>query len=807
MYFKTNSNEEYFLNDITEVINTHLELKYFNSNSKSIKFLIKSLNIKVIISPINKTFKNKNYVEENLTFLNQKTRRPCTTGVIETNNISNENLSSENTDIENSNTNFDKEKYRIAKDNKSKENKNNNQYKEFLSANKSLSEKMAQNSIDKTTKNVRYSKSTNYKYNGKEEIKEKKKIKENEDNVKNSKLLEQIKEEKAEIIEKEPKGLYNFGLNCYMNSLLQCFFYIKELREFFINTEFKENQITCKALANVMKGLESDDGKSYFEPREFKTLIGKKNKLFEGCKAADVKDLFFNLIDSIMFELDEDFNPEESESPEINFNDKNCLFKETEKEINKENIINKLFVGYYIYEYECKKYNIPVYSFQNESFLLFELTKIKKYFENIGDNGKLSIEKCLKYYSREQSNSSFYCNKCQDEQFGKAREKIYRPPEILTIILDRGKGKKFEEEVEIKKTLDLKDWIAEEDYEYNTTYNLICISTHKGSSSSSGHYIACCQTDKDKNIFYYFSDTYVHKISEENLFKDEPYLLFYKRGDIGKENNKQKYKGDEVKENKLEVNKVNNITPFEENKNKESIESNQKNKEINETKEQSITTRYRKREVIKKYLDLKYISTKISNNNKDENENTLKIVESKNNKIKEKEKDNDKMVKIKKENKFYSFGQKEIQETLDKFLLSYSRKYKVNYYYESHDPNIWRLTIRCPRDSIYKNKQINFKLDFNKGFNKITDNIKIEYKIYHINFAENGLLLFDREYQENKNLYQNLLELFDLIYGLFIEPNLEISEKFSKTKINLYKRDKNKYLQLAEKSVEIMEKI
>ena len=165
------------------------------------------------------------------------------------------------------------------------------------------------------------------------------------------------------------------------------------------------------------------------------------------------------------------------------------------------------------------------------------------------------------------------------------------------------------------------------------------------------------------------------------------------------------------------------------------------------------------------------------------------------------------MEKIKKENKFYSISRKEIQETLEKFLYTYSRKYKVNFYYISHDPNIWRLTIKCSRNSIYKNKQINFKLDFNKGFNKITDNIKIEYKIYHINFAENGLLLFDIKYQENKSLHQNLLELFDLIYGLFIEPNLEISAGSSESKINLYKRDKNKYLQLAEKSVEILEKI
>ena len=37
-----------------------------------------------------------------------------------------------------------------------------------------------------------------------------------------------LKNENNEI---KPKGLYNFGLNCYMNSLLQCLFYIKELKK------------------------------------------------------------------------------------------------------------------------------------------------------------------------------------------------------------------------------------------------------------------------------------------------------------------------------------------------------------------------------------------------------------------------------------------------------------------------------------------------------------------------------------------------------------------------------------------------
>ena len=49
------------------------------------------------------------------------------------------------------------------------------------------------------------------------------------------------------------KGLYNLGLSCYMNSLLQCFYHIPELREYFIENidNFTEKPL-CKALAEVM---------------------------------------------------------------------------------------------------------------------------------------------------------------------------------------------------------------------------------------------------------------------------------------------------------------------------------------------------------------------------------------------------------------------------------------------------------------------------------------------------------------------------------------------------------------------------
>ena len=97
------------------------------------------------------------------------------------------------------------------------------------------------------------------------------------------------------------------GLSCYMNSLLQCLYYVPELRDYFIKNkkDFTNKKPICKAFAEVMYGLKNEN-KDYFEAKEFKKKMGNKNDLFFGFKAGDAKDLFIHLIDSFLSELTED---------------------------------------------------------------------------------------------------------------------------------------------------------------------------------------------------------------------------------------------------------------------------------------------------------------------------------------------------------------------------------------------------------------------------------------------------------------------------------------------------------------------
>ena len=162
--------------------------------------------------------------------------------------------------------------------------------------------------------------------------------------------------------EENPKGLVNLGLSCYMNSLLQCFFYIIELREYFIsNKDNFDDKPISKKLAKVIYELKYGDYNNV-KPEEFKKAISCKNKLFEGRKAGDAKDLFFNIIDCLLNELND--SRETSEIEEINLSDKNEILNEVEKEIDKNNIINRLFIGIYETIYKCPITNSHIYSFE-----------------------------------------------------------------------------------------------------------------------------------------------------------------------------------------------------------------------------------------------------------------------------------------------------------------------------------------------------------------------------------------------------------------------------------------------------------
>ena len=100
-----------------------------------------------------------------------------------------------------------------------------------------------------------------------------------------------------------------------------------------------------------------------------------------------------------------------------------------------------------------------------------------------------------------------------------------------------------------------------------------------------------------------------------------------------------------------------------------------------------------------------------------------------------------------------------------------NEKYKIDYYYSTHNyPYTWKLTITGPKLTIYEGEYFNFKLDFNKGINRIAHCVVFEKKNHNLNFFDNnGHLQLKIIYNPNKSFYDNILLLINTIYSLFLQ--------------------------------------
>ena len=340
-----------------------------------------------------------------------------------------------------------------------------------------------------------------------------------------------------------PKGIKNLGFDDYMNPLLQCLFNIPKLRNYFIeglkNKIFNKNSSPiCYYFANVMKDLLYSDEK-YITINSFKECTSKKNIIFKNNKISDQTELFRNLVDSFLDEIESNSQYEIEEEEilrEININ-KETLFKAIQNEI-KNNYIYSILNVYNIVTYYCPFHkenedNIT-YSIESDSNITFYLANIMENRKK-NANSPITLKECFEYIQQEKKNE-FYCSKCEKVVKGKSHEKIFYPPEILIIILNRGNGKTFKGNVLIDTILDLSTFIDKDGKELNklydkdTYYKIIGSCNHSESSSSAGHYTASCYNE-EKNSFYYYNDTSVKKL-DKYKYIGEPYILFYKRTKI-----------------------------------------------------------------------------------------------------------------------------------------------------------------------------------------------------------------------------------------------------------------------------------
>ena len=341
-------------------------------------------------------------------------------------------------------------------------------------------------------------------------------------------------------------GLTNIGATCYMNSTLQCFCHIEKFVNYF---KYKYNDNKSNNLSSSFKLLieslwPNQKSYNYFEPEDFKNKISKMNPLFKGIAANDSKDLVNFIIMTLHEELNK-ANKNKISNTDIIIDQRNkeLVFQSFANSFKSQNmsIISDLFYGINCNITDCSC-GSKIYNFQIYFFICFPLEEVRKnkiqsefnynYNYNYNMINSVNIYDCFNYDRKKNlmtGENSMYCNNCKQISSCYMYTNLIIGPEILILLLNRGKGIEFNVKIDFSEYLNLQNYIENKNTGYQ--YRLIGVITHIGESSMSGHFIAYC-LDPITLKWYKYNDAIVNEVAN---FQNEvinfamPYLLFYQK--------------------------------------------------------------------------------------------------------------------------------------------------------------------------------------------------------------------------------------------------------------------------------------
>ena len=314
-------------------------------------------------------------------------------------------------------------------------------------------------------------------------------------------------------------------------------------------TNNEENQLSPAYLELIQK-LWDKNGPNSVDPDSFMNKLNEMNPLFKMGEAGDSKDFIVYILEQLHRELkisnkSKDTNPVLNE-PLNQYDRYNAIyhfFADFQEAIS---IISDVFFGFSEITNECinckniynsQGLNNPIcYNYQIFNCLIFPLEEVKKMKNNANnqtDNNRVSIYDCFYYNSKTDlfngDNQSF-CNVCQQMVDSYYTSRIYISPNVLILILNRGKGNIYDVKLDFCEIIELNNYVLQKD-KPQAVYYLYGVITHVGQSGPSAHFIASCKSPID-NQWYRYNDAFVSPITDlqkEVIDYGTPYILFYQK--------------------------------------------------------------------------------------------------------------------------------------------------------------------------------------------------------------------------------------------------------------------------------------
>ena len=219
---------------------------------------------------------------------------------------------------------------------------------------------------------------------------------------------------------------------------------------------------------------------------------------------------------------------------------------------NNQSIISQIFYAINLSVTQCSICQNKLYNYQVYYFIVFPLEEVRlfKYQNNFNNNfqffnnnmininnnimtsNEVSIYDCFDYDQKMNymiGQNKMYCNFCKNNTDCIMRTTLVTGPEVLILLLNRGKGIQYNVKINFVEYLNLEKYIEIKKTGFN--YEFFGVITHIGENGQGGHFIAYCR-DPFTNEWSKFNDAIV---TEVKSFKDEildfanPYLLFYQK--------------------------------------------------------------------------------------------------------------------------------------------------------------------------------------------------------------------------------------------------------------------------------------
>ena len=129
-----------------------------------------------------------------------------------------------------------------------------------------------------------------------------------------------------------------------------------------------------------------------------------------------------------------------------------------------------------------------------------------------------------------QGENRNYCNICKQTYDSYYTTKILKSPDVLILILNRGRGNIYDVKLIFDESIDITEFVQLKDRP-KIIYNLYGVITHIGESGPNAHFVASCKSPIN-NKWYRYNDAFINSINDlqkEVIEFGTPYILFYQK--------------------------------------------------------------------------------------------------------------------------------------------------------------------------------------------------------------------------------------------------------------------------------------